>query len=534
MVTVQGSRETDRVIFTARSDWSQLLFPSVCDLIFLISFWALVMGPLSSRPLADADIGWHIRAGEQILANGAVPRVDSFSSTMHGHPWFAWEWLYDLLLGVVYRAMGLNGVVLLAALLMSASFALLFRELIRRQTGLPLATFLWMVALGGASIHMFARPHIASWLLTLGWFIALERLDKGRTPRWLSWLFPVSMLLWVNLHAGWVMGLTFLGLYTIASYLESFREKNDIARIQQRKRARLMFWMLCLAAAATLVNPYGIQLHSHIYRYLSDPYLMNRISEFRSPDFHGMGPRCYVLILAMVLIAFAVDHRKIRLSEWLIVPMVAYSGVYAARNLPLASMILVLIAGPKLWRGLVDLADRGAAWSVLRKGTQWVVKLGDRANEQERQFRGHLWPAAAVIGALALCLHDGNIGSTSVVQAAFDPRHLPVGAVNYLRQESSSEPVFCPDQWGGYLIYQLYPRRRVVIDDRHDLYGADRFREYDILMNGAPRWREMLDKWQLRTIVVQPDSTLVGLLRQLPNDWQFVYEDPVAVVIEKK
>src|SRR5215470_6215050 len=120
--------------------------PSIRDLIFLVSFWAILMGPLSTRPLADADIGWHIRTGEQILSTHSIPRTDSFSSTMEGKPWFAWEWLYDVLLGVVHRSMGLNGVVWLAALFMSVTFVLLFRELMMRATGLPGALVLWSLA----------------------------------------------------------------------------------------------------------------------------------------------------------------------------------------------------------------------------------------------------------------------------------------------------------------------------------------------------------------------------------------------------
>ena len=59
------------------------------------------------------------------------------------------------------------------------------------------------------------------------------------------------------------------------------------------------------SAVATLVNPYGWRLHAHIYRYLGDRYLMNRIDEFRSPDFHGWAERSFAIILVLVLIAFA-------------------------------------------------------------------------------------------------------------------------------------------------------------------------------------------------------------------------------------
>src|SRR5258706_8117722 len=253
--TDQRRADTPAPSGTVTKSWQRFLLPSVRDLIFLLAFWALLIGPLSNRPLADADIGWHIRAGEQIIATQSVPRVDSFSSTMQGQPWFAWEWLYDLLLGVVHRSMGLNGVVWLAALLMATTFAILFGQLLARGTGLPVAVGLWLLVLGAASIHVFARPHIVSWLFTLLWFVALERWEQG-IPRWLRWLFPLSMLLWVNLHGGWLFGMALLAIYALAAFVESLRGSDAIARILSAHRARSMSWTFAASAVATVVNPY--------------------------------------------------------------------------------------------------------------------------------------------------------------------------------------------------------------------------------------------------------------------------------------
>src|SRR3984957_1990676 len=93
--------------------------PSVRDIIFIFLFWSLLAGRLSNRPLADPDIGWHIRTGELMLSTHSLPRTDPFSSTMHGQAWFAWEWLYDLVLGILHRAGGLNCVVWLCAVIVA-------------------------------------------------------------------------------------------------------------------------------------------------------------------------------------------------------------------------------------------------------------------------------------------------------------------------------------------------------------------------------------------------------------------------------
>ena len=512
----------------------RFLLPSARDLIFILLFWSLLAGPLSNRPLADPDIGWHIRAGEQMLATRSIPRADSFSSTMHGQPWVAWEWLYEVALGILDRAMGLNGVVWLAALVMAATLTLLLWQLLKSGTGLPLAIVLMLLAEAAAAIHMFARPHIVSWLLTLAWFMALERWEQGNAPPWLRWFFPVSMALWVNLHGGWLLGITLLAIYTFAAFVESLRAADAIARIRAAKRARTMGSAFAWSALATVVNPYGWRLHAHIYRYLSDRYLMNKIAEFRSPDFHGWAQRSFAVILVLVLIAFAGRRSQVRLSHTLVTLLAVYAGLFATRNLPVSSMLLVLVAGPILWESLAALAERPGAWSVVRHGAARVTAFSARMGEQELELRGHLWPALAVAGALAVCLHGGWFASHQVIHAQFDSKHVPVAAAEFLAQEGSREPIFAPDWWGGFLIYRLYPERQVVIDDRHDLYGAARFREYLTLIQGEPGWKNVLQQWQIRTALLPAGDTLTSLLRELPDEWQPVYEDKVAVVFEKR
>jgi hypothetical protein len=95
-------------------------------------------------------------------------------------------------------------------------------------------------------------------------------------------------------------------------------------------------------------------------------------------------------------------------------------------------------------------------------------------------------------------------------------------------------PVFSIDSWGGYLIYRMYPERKVVVDDRHDLYGSERIRQYLILTQVEPGWQNVLEKEQIRTALLPTDSTLANMLRALPRDWRVAYEDKVAVVFERR
>jgi len=508
------------------------VIPSVRDIIFVFLFWSLLAGALSNRPLADPDIGWHIRTGELMLSTPAIPRTDPFSSTMRGQAWFAWEWLYDLGLGILYRGCGLNGVVWLCALIVAATFTLLLSQLLKRGTGLLLAIVFMLLAEAAASIHLFARPHIVSWLFALVWFGALENWERGDAPRWLPWFFPVSTLVWVNLHGGWLFGFALLAIYFVGALVQSLLDSDAFAAIRAAQRARRIAWAGAASAVATLANPFGWNLHAHIYRYLGDRYLMNRIAEFRSPDFHGWAQRCFAIILLLTLGALAGHRRKIRLSHFLVILLSVYAGLLSTRNLPISSMLLVLIIGPLLSESLDSLAGRPGAWEWIRRGARRLVELSARMGEQELSLRGHLWPALTVIAALGICLHGGWLGSYRAIEAKFDPKKVPVAAVDFLQNETSQEPIFSTDSWGGYLIYRLYPTRQVVVDDRHDLYGSDRIRSVLILMQGEPGWREVLETWHIRTVLLPADSTLAHLLRELPKDWRVTYHDGVAVVYE--
>src|SRR6202041_1913937 len=122
-----GSRTSEKANPPPAGRW---LIPSIGDLIFVPLLGLLGFTNLSVRLLGDAGIGWHIRTGQLILATHAVPRVDTFSATVHGQPWFAWEWMYDVVVGKLEAVLGLNGVVWFTAVVIAEVFAGLFRFLI--------------------------------------------------------------------------------------------------------------------------------------------------------------------------------------------------------------------------------------------------------------------------------------------------------------------------------------------------------------------------------------------------------------------
>jgi hypothetical protein len=114
------------------------------------------------------------------------------------------------------------------------------------------------------------------------------------------------------------------------------------------------------------------------------------------------------------------------------------------------------------------------------------------------------------------------------MDAHFDPKRMPVEAVSYLEAHRVQGPVLSPDYWGGYLIYRLYPKQQVVVDDRHDLYGEAFFKSYLKLRQVEPGWQDFLGERQISCLLLPRDAALTSLLLET-EDWEPIYTDEVAI-----
>ncbi len=518
-----GSRSSSEFRGDANFAPARWLLPSTADLIFLALLGLLVFTPLSVRLLGDAGIGWHIRTGQNILASHAVPRVDSFSSTMNGKPWLAWEWLYDVVVGELDSAFGLNGIVWFTALVIATVFGGMFQFLVRRGTNLFAALGLVLLAISASTIHFLARPHVLSWLFTLVWFWILDSTERncasgdGLRGRWL-WLLPASMLLWVNLHGGFLLGFVLLvifwlgALWTWLSSSES-RIEDSLAKIAAGKRARVLASVGLLSALASFANPYGWKLHAHIYSYLSNRFLIDHIDEFRSPNFHGVAQKCFLGLLLLSIAVLIARGRRLSLSHILVVLFAVYAGLYASRNIPISAILLGMVVGP------------------LLPSIGFAESFSQRMLAVETGMRGHWWILTGVVFTLAVAANGGRLGSAQWMDAHFDPQRMPVQAVNYLRSQDAAAPILAPDYWGGYLIYRLYPQAQVVVDDRHDLYGEQFLSSYLKWLHAEEGWEEFLRVHPAGYIVLPRKSALATVLMESPV-WKRTYADNVAVVFE--
>ncbi len=523
-------RDAEKETGTSVRAWLPLLFPSVADILFIALLLGLSCGALGRLLLRDADIGWHIRNGEQMLVTHTIPHVDSFSSTMSGHTWYAWEWLYDILVAKIHHAFGLNGVVFYSAAIIAATFVLALHVGLRRGATLPVMLVLLLLALGAAAVHFLARPHLLSWLFTVICFALLDSAsDEDQEDRRLLWLPPL-MVLWVNLHGGFVLGFLLLAMYLVGATIEYLRRQETRAALA--KRIRWLGAVSLLTFAASFLNPYGYHLHVHIYRYLSDRFLMNQISEFLSPDFHSGAQQCFALLLIVAILALATARQALKPSRFLVVISAAYLGCYATRNLPTSGLLIALVVAPVLSDSLAY-ASRSSTMALWLKAVlARLDSFGSRMRKLELGFRGHFWMVAVFVLGLWACFDQGRVGSIRLLHAYFDDKRFPVEAVNYISERRIRQPIFSLDSWGGYLIYRIYPESKVVLDDRHDLYGDQFFKEYLKVILIQPEWEKVLHGLGADWVLVPDGSSLANMLRLIP-EWTVAHEDGTAILFQR-
>ncbi len=508
------------------------LMPSVTDLLFVALLFGLSAGALGRILLRDADTGWHIRNGQQILMTHAIPRTDSFSASLDGKPWYAWEWLYDLLIAAVHQTLGLNGVVFYSAAVIAASFVVTFHFALGRGANLPITLFLLILALGASAVHFLARPHVVSWLLAVIWFEVVDcavMTPSRKTYGRLFWL-PALMLLWVNLHGGFLLGFVLLGAYLAGMGIQHFSEPERRTESAQVLKRLGVVTVLC--AVASLGNPYGYKLQGHVYRYLTDRFLINRISEFLSPNFHSPAQQCFAFLIMITILALASARRRLHPAQILVVLFAVYGGLFATRNLPVGSLLLVLVVAPALSETMAAASASATVAGWMRGCCSWVVSFGSRMQRLETHFRGHLCLVAAFLAGLWACGHGGRLGSEQLINAYFDPQRLPVEAVELIEQRGIHQPIFSLDRWGGYLIYRLAPQTKVFIDDRHDFYEDALIKRYLNVTLAQPGWNEVLEEDHVNWVLMPPESPLANILRLTPQ-WQAVHEDSTAALFQR-
>jgi hypothetical protein len=460
----------------------------------------LVLGwfVMAARNVVDPDLWWHLKTGEYIAAHHAVPHADLFSYTRAGKPWTVHAWLSDLFIYFVFQVGGWAGLIVTFAVIVAGAFLILYERTPQKPyiSGVLTLWAAWATApLWGV------RPQMLSLLLTSLWLLLLERSE--RKPNLLWWTLPLT-LLWVNLHAGFALGLALLALFLAGEFIE--RTLGD-AKVSFG-RLRLLGITLAIDLLLVPFNPNGMKLYRYPLETLRSRSMQSYIAEWASPNFHRADYWPFLFLLLATVAAMLWSWNRLRLRDVLLLLASTASGLASVRFIP----FFVLVAVP-----------------ILSQAIQM------RAISQRKVLRRQL-PFPALLNALTLLamavFTAAHVSYVIERQPQSESASFPSGAVAYLQAHAAVNPIFNHYDWGGYLIWKLYPATRVFIDGRADVYGDELLQQFADTYQLRSDWRQGLEQWQIKTVIVPVDSALAVALR-LDSGWSVRYEDSMAVIFLK-
>ncbi len=455
---------------------------------------------MAARNVTDPDLWWHLKTGQYISEHKSVPHADPFSYTRAGQPWVAHEWLTELLLYQIHRSAGWGGLIVIFSAVLAAAFWFLY---LRCGPAPYVAGVATLCAAWATAPVWGVRPQVLSLLLTSLWLLILERSESN--PKLLWWTLPLT-LLWVNLHAGFALGLALSALFLAGEWMECRLRWSSQQSGQRLKTATLILFLDFLLVP---LNPNGLRLFSYPIETLRSAAMQNYIAEWASPNFHNAQ---YWPLLGVLLGVFAVlrwSGRAVRPRDLLLLLVSLYAGLCSIRMIPL----FVLIAIPIV-------AKRLGNWPRRRSAT--------RPHAAARVVLNVVLNCAIILAMAAFAgIHIARVIQR---QPQAEAQHFPAGAVAFLATHAVPGPIFNHYDWGGYLVWRLYPSVRVFIDGRADLYEKQLLDQFADTYQFKGDWQQPLQRWAIGTVLVPRDSALATGLRSDPG-WTVSYEDAQAVVL---
>ncbi|MEW6644056.1 MAG: hypothetical protein AB1586_26355 [Pseudomonadota bacterium] len=462
-------------------------------LLLAAGAWALAM-LLGSRLLLDTDTLWQIKVGQWILAHRMVPYVDIYSLTRAGEPWMSSSWLAQVLLATAYDHAGWTGVVALTAVALATTVGVLMSSLERHLSPIQ-AGFVTTVAFALSAQHFLARPHVLAMPVMVAWVAGLI-VAADRCARPSLWLLPL-LVLWANLHGGFVLGLALIAPIGFDAVWSAAPERRwPLARR----------WMLFAAAAvlACCITPYGWGALLAARQILGLGAALGVISEWAPLSFArcGLFEGCLLALLALAL------HLGVRLAlpRILLALGLLHMALVHVRSVEAFALLLPLVL-------MAPLASRFS--TVLRPAgpngrLSWIGSM-------------LLLVAAAGVVGVVVSTHPPRLPRADDRAAAIAALRA-TGATRVLNDYSLSGDMI----WAGL---------RPFIDSRAELYGESAvvsyFKAVSLedpdglfkLLDGSSIDATMLD---LATPAVRMMDRLVGWHRAFANDVAVIHARDVA------
>jgi len=475
--------------------------------VFVIVLF-LVLAQGSQMLSIDSDLGRHLALGDYILDSRTVPTRDLFSHTLPNQPRPPYEWFSQVLFALAYRLLNLDGVILFAAIAIALTFALTFR-LANRRSGFPVTAFLiTFIAVGAASIHWLPRPHILTLLLLAIWLEQLERLRKGEPVR--LFILPLMMLLWANLHGGFVFGLLAWVAYFAGWFVERWQKKAS------NETGKNLLIAGTTSLIATIITP---DLWHNWEAVLNNrsTFILSRTVETMPPQFTDPAMHPFVVLLLLTLVLFILNWKGLSAGHIFLLAGLGLMSVLMARNIPLFAVASV----PILTQFMREPLSRFKAWAQIEGR---MSKFGSPS-------LGYAIPLITVLIVVALFVSNQQKTRNSFFQ--FNPQVFPVQAVDWLEDHPQQGNMFNEFNWGGYLLYRTWPEQLVFVDSQTDFYGEPLMRNYEKIITTQGDWQNLLDEYEVAWVIIPAKAPLTTMLIG-SDDWELLYRDEIAVIFKHK
>jgi hypothetical protein len=477
--------------------------PRMTAVLFILLFFsALMSGPKMLN--IDGDLPRHLLMGKVVLETGIAPTQEIFSYVYENKPYTPHEWLADVIYYAIYVAFGLNGVVLLASILIAVTFVMLYSESTSQNAKYFLAFMLTFLGALVTSIHWVTRPHLFTMLFLAVWIILIDRLYRGIPVK--IWIFPVLMLFWANIHAEFIAGFLVLIAYIAGCAWQYLFNRSGAALKTGKKLLSIAF--LCFVASA--FNPVGLRTWDIVLGYMNNRYLLSRIIETRPPNF-TQGE--YWPLLALLGIAFFLLARKkdkFAPAHFFLLTGFGLMSLLSARNAHLVGVVFPFV----LARALVD-----------TPGFQPLERIEATIQRMEDQTKGRVWPIIIIVlGVLAV---SGPMGKLNRYESSV----FPVDAVRWLENHPQTGRMFNAFDGGGYIVFHLWPEQKTFIDSQMDVTG-EATQQYETIITLQAGWQEPFEQYGITWAIIPPGWPLAKELKS--QGWETAYQDQTAVILVKE
>ncbi len=501
--------------------------------------------------LITADLGRHIANGN-ILVNGTseqrqgVLYTNYYSYTEPDRGFVNHHWGSGVVLYAVYELGGFAGVSIFFVLLCEATFAL-FYSLAIKKGGWLLATALALLFMPLMASRAEVRPEVFTYLFS-GIFIwvltgiasplnasskAGVKLESSR--KWVI-LLPIIMLLWVNLHIGFVFGFFILGIF----FLEAAARY-----IYHKSRGREIYGMAKIGVAcfvAALANPAffkGVIYPFQIFRQYGYMIVENQSIAFleklgiTSTLNFGLYKAALAIAALSVIAVFA---------KWVICRLrLAEAGEFFTSGTISGNVIMIVFGilgylGIRHFPSFAFLAMPVIAGNIY---TLFQGKYLSWSNISLNWQKAVLYPLAVFVLLIGMSrVYNQILLFKPVTGLGLLPGVAK--AAEFYEERKIRGPMFNNYDIGGYAIFSLGLKDKVFVDNRPEAYSVDFFEQiYKPMQTDNNIWEEQDDKYKFNSILFSHrDYTPWGqqfLQNRLQDSkWAVVYVDSYVIIMLKR